>query len=336
MHFPQDNFSDPEIRYKDAPQAPDKFRPILDRYFKSYSIAAINQRDRAEINSENYKTAISIAGARRLFLLRKFKTMTDPEQIDFFLLLLQKLCRLNLPVSQTVKSLADANFIRHEGNYWALFEFIAGAHFTPSLAALKHVAESLAALHITFCKLAPEEISYIDELSRKSQTYFNKIKTYSAKDFLSYALLDAVAVVEREKNAIDILPKQIIHSDFHPHNVIMNEDRVAAILDFDAMRISQRAREVAVTAYRFCRQFFVGDRSFDKDAKSIFTFFLTSYEAINPLSPEEKRLLPTLLKDEFLTKLLFVLKGVYEEGNSAWAADLPKFLSAIAEVDYFL
>ena len=132
------------------------------------------------------------------------------------------------------------------------------------------------------------------------------------------------------------LGKQVIHSDLHPHNILMNGDQVDAIIDFDSMRLSQQARDVAFAIYRFGRQFFVDDNSNVKEeAPRLVKLFIDSYGVTKKLSEKEIGLLPILVKDEFLKKILCVLNGVYAESNFAWAKDLGKFLAAIDEINYF-
>ena len=236
-------------------------------------------------------------------------------------------------------------FISYNDGRYVLFDFIEGQHFSPSLPGLASVARAIATMHRGFHVLGETEVAKIADLSKKSYTYFNKIPTYTANDFVSLkpfvdnsvsGYLDAFATcadeVAKNKEQISALPLQVVHSDLHPHNVLMRGDEVAALLDFDGLRVSQRARDVAFAIYRFGRQFFV--RQMNVTPPEIRQTFLDAYEAVWPLSPDEKQLLPTLVKDEFLTKTLFVLRGVYLENNQTWAKDLSKFLPAIEEIEY--
>ena len=149
-----------------------------------------------------------------------------------------------------------------------------------------------------------------------------------------------IAQVRISKRAlIKNLPQQIIHSDLHPHNVLFKGQAAAAIIDFDCMRLSPVARDVAIATYRFGRQFLVGQKMSEtnlrKKAKKLQDQFLTAYQRINPLTPQEIKALPLLIKDEFLTKLLFVLRGAYLEGNISWTQDTIKFIDALKEINYF-
>lgn len=354
--FTSDNFSNPEIRYKSISKSPDAFKPVLDHYFDVYEIVSITQRDRSEINSENYKVVLNINNEQQVFLLRKFNGLTDHEQIRFFLGLLEKLRQSSVPVTEVITSLNDELTIEHDGAPYALFPFIEGVHFSPTIEGLRNIAKAVAGMHRALHQLSPGEVDRIQELSKRSKTYFNIIPRYTVQDFKSLSdrisylssssemdtrvltylpqYIETTEQIETHRKVIEALEKQVIHSDLHPHNVLMHKENVAAILDFDALRVSQRAREVAFAMYRFGRQFFVHGED-TSSMKDIVATFFDSYKSVYPLSDEERRLLPILLKDEFLTKILFVLKGVYEEGNNAWAGDLPKFLPAIEEINYF-
>ena len=358
--FQPDNFSQSEIRYKKYSGDFELFSAILRNYFKDCCVKDVYQLDRAEIQTQNYKVFLEDREGKKIILLKKYKVSDDVEQIKFYLDFLFRLKNNHhgLLVSRVLKSL-DGNFVTKLGeNFYSVFEFIDGQYFIPSKEALKEVAQSMAKMHLAFNEFGIEYIHEIDALSQRGYYPFNVIKKYSVQDLVSMKgkiknsvnkeeideiLLEKlsvfeVAALEVDQHRQDILnlSKGIIHSDFHPHNVLIENNKVRAILDFENVRLDYQARDVAYAIYRFGKQFFVNSGSNNGlEHSKLKDLFIESYSEIKSLSAQEIKLLPILVKDAFIRKLLFVLKGVYDDGNYMWKNDLPKFIVAIDEINYF-
>lgn len=348
--FKPDNFSVSEIKYKSTDYDQKLFDDILVRYFNQFEIKEVLRLDRNEINSENYQIVFTADGKNKRLLLRRYKNLQDKTQIDFYLELTRELNKRNVPVGEVALALDGGFSVAHGGDVYALFEFIDAQYFSRSEAQLAAVGRAIGEMHRALNELPAIFKEKILELSKKGKSYFNKVPVYDLVDFqkiekiikdraelnaideLVLASLSRCFEVCREvvsrRNEWEKIPGQLTHSDLHPHNVLFSGDNVAAIIDFDSIRVSTQARDAAFALYRFGRQFLA-------HGEKMSPVFLKSYENARPLSEEERRLLPILLKDDFLRKILFVLRGVYEEGNEAWAKDLPKFFAALEEIDYF-
>lgn len=359
--FQPDNFSISAINYRPIDSSEhEKFLPILNLYFNEPQINYLGQLDGAEINSNNFKIEISAGNEVKIILLKKFKVFKKEEQIIFYLNLLRDLEQLGVKVSQVVESKSDGLVIEYGGIHYAVFNFIEASHFNPQEENYLAVAEAVAQMHHGFNQLDESYRARIQELSAQDkEVYFNKIKSYSVDDFAKIEkiieqkgekseveellLAEMLFIknlsreVKQKINEVAHLPKNIIHSDMHPHNILMQGNKVAAIVDFDAVRLSEQARDVAFAIYRLGRQFFINrDLATAREkAPLLRNLFIGEYQKIKKLSAEEVRLMRVLLKDEFIRKLLFVLKGVYLENNNTWAKDLPNFLAAFEEINYF-
>lgn len=369
--FKPDNFSGVDIQYKEFEGDNSFFNDILKLYFNDFKIKKIFQLDRPEINSQNFKIILFVNGKNREVLLRKYQVLSDLDQIIFYLNTLSFLKERGIKVSNVISNLAGQRAVKIRGGIYALFDFIEADYFSPAEESAVAVIEEIAKAHSALRSLGKEQISAIDNFSKRAAVYYNEVGSYSEKDFKDIEnfiknkeskneddvlVLDkmplirktVIEVKEREKE-ISLLPKQIIHSDLHPHNVLMVNNEVGALIDFDAMRLSQRARDAAFAVYRFGRQFPVGSEESGaiSEAPRLTKLFMDSYnKADKPacampahaggrLSEEEVRLMPILIKDEFLLKILFVLRGIYKKGNFSWAKDLRKFIAAIEEINYF-
>ena len=315
--------------------------------------------DRPEINSENYRVILRAGGKSLNILLRRYKNLSDLDQIFFYLSLLDDLIKLKVLVSPAIINLAGKPATKIGKNIFTLFKFIEGEYFSPTREAFASAARAIAEMHAGFNRLEPEKASKINFVSKQTGAYYNKIKKYSGADFNGIAriienkkmktaidkevlknrrrFVDIAAGVNGSQDKIQSLPKQIIHSDLHPHNLLFEGGEVRAILDFDAVRISEQARDVAFAIYRFGRQFLINKSANEAKilAPMLRESFLKNYYSVKGFSTAEIDLMPVLLKDEFTRKLLFVLKSVYLENNLTWSKDLPKFIAAFEEIDYF-
>ena len=105
--------------------------------------------------------------------------------------------------------------------------------------------------------------------------------------------------------ALARLPRQVIHGDFNPHNLIGHPDHpdaLTGILDFGDMTLSHRICDLAVA----------GSYLIDPDAPAaLLAPLIAAYHAANPLTPAEIALIPDLLTARLVTTLTI----------SAWRAN---------------
>jgi len=85
-------------------------------------------------------------------------------------------------------------------------------------------------------------------------------------------------------------PKQIIHGDFFPPNVLVEDGRVSAVLDFEFAGMGQRAMDLAVGLVAFG----AANRS-DLPTWELLASFATGYLEGLPLSRREVECLPSLI-----------------------------------------
>jgi Ser/Thr protein kinase RdoA (MazF antagonist) len=355
--FQPDNFSQSEIRYKEI-ETPDFILQLLPFYFAELKILKIFQLDRSEISSENYKIILKSDNEEKAILLRKHKLLKESSQIELYLGLICELEKLGVRVSHIIPTLKGEHALKFEGGFYTAFEFIGANYFLTEKDALAEVARVIAKMHIAFDSLDGGIVSKISAESKKAEVYYNIITNCSKDDYLEiknlisrkesldeideYVLgtmpkiMEIMDEVEKNRESIMQQPKKVIHSDLHPHNILMQDGKVKAIIDFDQVRISEQGRDIAMAIYRFGRQFFINEPGkASREAGSIKDLFISEYIKIRPLSADEIRLLPLLIKDEFLIKLLFVLRWVYLENKMTWAKDLPKFIVSFKEIEHF-
>lgn len=97
--------------------------------------------------------------------------------------------------------------------------------------------------------------------------------------------------------ALARLPRQVIHGDFNPHNLLADPadpTRLTGILDFGDMTLSHRICDLAVAAS------YLIDPA---DPQGLLLPLVTAYHRANPLTAPELRLLPDLITARLATTL---------------------------------
>ena len=357
--FQPDNFSTAEITYRPSSRQPGFFYPILRRYIPNCQIESVAELEHPAFNTENFKVVLSDGVARRVVLVRKYKSI-QPEQINFYVGIIDQLLQGGVAAVHFLKTAdADRPETQYDGAWYAVADFIEARHFFPTQENYAASARAIARLHRALQALPPATVERVDQLSQQGYTYFNIVKQYTVSDFeyfkeflakhpaptqterlvlehidLCLGLAERIARRDAELHA---LPRQIIHSDLRPHNLLVDQTGRIIILDFDGMRLSQRGRDIAFAIYRLGRQFGAAARqSYDGgQAIELKKIFLGAYQTVTPIDPAEEQLLGHLLCDEFLRKLLFVLRSAYVDGQDTFRKEIPKFLAALREINYF-
>ncbi len=102
---------------------------------------------------------------------------------------------------------------------------------------------------------------------------------------------------------IDRGADQIIHSDWHPGNMLFKNDKVAAVIDYDAARLSKRIVDVANGALQF--SMLTGQKLEtwpDYVDESKLRSFLSAYEAEQPLTQGEREAIPYLMIEALIAE----------------------------------
>ena len=112
------------------------------------------------------------------------------------------------------------------------------------------------------------------------------------------------AAEDVESHGMETWPKQIVHADWHPGNMLFRDNRVVAVIDYDAARIQQRVIDVANGALQFS---IIGGGDDPKQwpdyiDESRFKRFLRGYDDVNVLSRAELRTIPYLMIEALIAE----------------------------------
>lgn len=211
-----------------------------------------------------------IRTSRGTYLLKRLaRGKDDPFKVAFCHNLQLYLADQQFPLPHLTGTRTDNNsMLQWKGSIYELFEYIKGTSFDNSVEATTDAGKILALFHKLLIDYQPEyeppQGSY--HAARSVAKSMQMIPHTLAKvdpsnaaqraddiqktvQFL-HASYNAAALRVNEMGLSD-WPMQIVHSDWHPGNMLFRGHRVVAVIDYDAARIQQRVIDVANGALQF-------------------------------------------------------------------------------------
>lgn len=142
---------------------------------------------------------------------------------------------------------------------WELVEFLEGNRYERGEAAARSAGAALRVLHDTLASVsAPMNMraSYHDStlVRRALESAREEAGTpLDAERLRRVAALSAryEAAAAAVRPHWSGLPASLVHGDFHPGNLLFKADAVAAVLDWEAVRLDARLAEFASAAFHF-------------------------------------------------------------------------------------
>ena len=229
------------------------------------------------------------SGAR--FILTMYEYRIDVEQLPFYLGLLDHLSARDCPVPRTIHDREGAACRMIGDKAVALIEFLPGISIdrpTPDQALA--VGGALAQLH--------GAVGDFDRTLAQSMGLPEWRRLIEACGAGRLAAIDPalpdLAMAELdflEANWPDALPREVVHCDLFPDNVLMLGDKVSGLIDFYFAAEDFLAYDFAVTHAAWC----FGDRG-TAFRPAISQALMAGYESRRVLSPAERAALPVLVR----------------------------------------
>ncbi|MEL6737462.1 MAG: homoserine kinase [Pseudomonadota bacterium] len=226
-------------------------------------------------------------GAR--FILTMYERRIELADLPYFLGLLDHLSAKHCPVPRTIHDSTGAAFRMEQGKAVALIEFLPGVSPTqPTPAQARSVGEVLARMHLASADFAlsrQNTMSFADNCALLEACGEQGLSSINQR-------LPAMLDPAREAAAMDLsaLPQAQIHADLFPDNVLMLGDEVTGLIDFYFACTGPMALDLAVTHAAWC---FLADNTYSAELGAAL---LSGYEAVRPLTPDERALLPEIAK----------------------------------------
>lgn len=242
------------------------------------------------------------------FILTLYEKRVDPDDLPFFIAMLDHLAEKNQPVPPMIADQTGTKIQKLCGRYACLIKFLPGISVTiPTPLQARATGSALGAMHDAlrgFSIQRPNSMSH--DTWRKLAADCGPSKL----DDIAPGLNDLVAT---ELDYVDAywpntLPQSVIHADLFPDNVLMLDDKVTGLIDFYFSCTDIRAYDVAVTHAAWC--FSEDGQQFDS---TVSAALLDGYGETFGLSAEDRAALPLLARG---ATLRFLLTRAYDWINT--------------------
>ena len=230
-------------------------------------------------------------GTPARFILTMYEFRIAVTDLPFFLSLLDHLAAMGCPVPRTIHDRDGALYRMIGDKAVALIEFLPGVSVShPTSDQARAVGRALAQMHLASADFAGsrENAMGLAESRRLAEACGHGGMTQ-----IDPALAD---LVDRELPLLEAawpaaLPRAVIHADLFPDNVLMLGSTVTGLIDFYFACTDIAAYDVAVTHAAWCF-----DNQGGNFNPAISAALLEGYEALRPLSAEERAALPMLAR----------------------------------------
>jgi homoserine kinase type II len=120
-----------------------------------------------------------------------------------------------------------------------------------------------------------------------------------------------------DKLGIETWPKQIVHADWHPGNMLYRDNHVVAVIDYDSARLLPKIIDIANGALQF--SIIGGDDDVAKWPDYVdqarFKRFLRGYDEVALLSQAEIRSMPWLMIEALIAEAVFPIAATGQFGR---------------------
>jgi homoserine kinase type II len=270
----------------------------LDAWLTRYAVGGATEFQTIASGIENTNFFVTTDKGRYVLTLYE-RLPTD--ELPFYLNLMAHLARAGVEVPAPESDRTGALFSLLNGKPASLVTRIDG---TPVDAPLpmhcRAVGAALAHLHVA-------SLTYRARLSNRRGPAWWRQAARAVKPFLredQVALLDTELKFQTGFGRVK-LPKGAIHGDLFCDNVLFQDARVAGIIDFGFAATDFFAYDLAITVNDWCVDD-AGTKSVDAERAEAL---VTAYDAVRPLTTDERTAWPALLR---AAALRFWLSRLYD------------------------
>ncbi len=242
------------------------------------------------------------------FILTLYEKRVDPNDLPFFIAMLDHLAAKNCPVPPMIADRKGITIQELCGKSACLIKFLPGISITtPTPNQAQATGRALGEMHN-----ALQDFSGKRANSMNHDTW-RKLAIDCGPSELDVIAPGLHALVASEldhldQNWPDRLPTSVIHADLFPDNVLMLNDQVTGLIDFYFSCTDIRAYDVAVTHAAWC--FSEDGESFDA---AVSNALIQGYSDAFFLSEEDRAALPVLARG---ASLRFMLTRAYDWINT--------------------
>ena len=257
----------------------------LDAWLARYTIGDLIEHAPIAAGIENTNYFVTTSNGRYVLTLYERLPATE---LPFYLNLMAHLARAGVEVPAPEPDRTGALFSLLNGKPAGLVARIEGASVhRPTARECANVGNALARLHVA-------SQSYRPRLSNRRGPAWWRQMARVVQPFLTSEQGELLASEIRFQTGFgkSKMPKGAIHGDLFCNNVLFHDGAVAGIIDFGFAATDFFAYDLAITVNDWC---VVGNGDGALDHERVIAL-LTAYDAVRPLTEEERAEWPGLLR----------------------------------------
>tara|TARA_Y100000590_G_scaffold446552_1_gene580439 strand:+ start:11474 stop:12532 length:1059 start_codon:yes stop_codon:yes gene_type:complete len=302
----------------------------------------IHKRSGIEINSNNFRIKIN----KNIFLLKKWSNNLSKKKII-------KINKLNnilykkINLIPKIIQINNKNEFLFNRQYWTLYKFLNGNHFSGSIKEFKNTSFNIGLLYKNLRKLriqnnfpnGPRYNSYknreiFNDIIKNKKNWNNMFGKKLENKLLQNWDLIKKTYNNNQKNKPLVKFKQLSHIDLHPHNILIKNKKVISFLDMESCRNMNPGYSLAFCCLKICKQTIIKSKIKNKNKLNLLVrLFIKevskNYPKINLLYKH----FFYYASSEVLRRILIILNQNLQ-GIKTWNKVLGIQINHLKETDY--
>jgi len=213
------------------------------------------------------------------------------------------LARHGFPAPAPLLTKAGSTIATINGEHYAVYPFVHGrAMLRGHVRQVAEAGSALGSYHRIMAeypkRMSRSEESFPSRFQDRLDLFTENVESLDGQpaalgieaslDYFKDSLLDIELSLLRL--SYENLPRLTIHGDYRRQNILFEDDRLAAVIDFHRSRIEARSLDLAIALADIL------PRTSNGHALSLARSFINSYERVQPLSNDEQEALPVLVE----------------------------------------
>lgn len=285
-----------------------------------FDIGVIDSIQEFPRGSRKAPKALIVSETGKYLLKRRAKGRDDPYKVAFCHALQLNLAAQQFPLPHLIGTKKENNsMLQWRGGVYELFEYIPGQPYSQTLEATFEAGKILALYHKLLehfrSEWQPPTGSF--HMAPSVESGLRSIPQIVARAGIPAGTLDGLlsSLLDHYRQGANIVdglgldtwPRQIVHADWHPGNMLFRDGHIVAVIDYDSARSLQRVIDIANGSLQFS---IIGgeedvSRWPDYVDESRFKRFLRGYDEVMLLSQAEVRATPWLMIEALIAEAVF-------------------------------
>lgn len=252
-----------------------------------------------------------------------------------------------LPAARTVHAYNGSWSHLVEGKTWVRYAYIPGCYYTGGAAQLKSASIGFSRLSKAFADLRDQscnehglELGFLDKLiefctDESDQNIDPSVENAAVfldnRQYLKEAVYSVINGKEILRGNV-----KLMHTDYHPHNLLFSGEKLACILDFEDVKPHSMLAANGFAALKLIRQSLVdcpvADRR--KQAREQLAMWIENWNSSFPAERVDAHMLRLGACYQVLSLIYEILSGWLLRGDLRQNFALPKHLVSLHEIEF--